>query len=73
MGKIDIRYLQELVRTLSAGESVPTALRNECHRLMMAIDGNKLTLIEESVLRIRHLAQQGFTLPLGNAPFSEQH
>jgi hypothetical protein len=69
MRNFDVTYLRDLVRALSAGESVPAALRNECHRLMMAIDGNKLALIEECVGRIRQLAQQeGYalqTLPPG--------
>lgn len=69
MGRIDVRYLQELVTTLSAGEEVPPALRNECHRLMMAIDANRLSLVEECVMRIRQLAQQeGYAVPIDNPP-----
>lgn len=72
MGNFDVTYLKELVRVLSAGESVPAALRNECHRLMMAIDGNKLALIEECVGRIRLLAQQeGYALPVNSPPLHE--
>jgi hypothetical protein len=71
MRTFDVTYLRDLVRALSAGESVPAALRNECHRLMMAIDGNKLALIEECVGRIRQLAQQeGYALPANSPPRS---
>ena len=71
MRNFDVTYLKALVKALSAGESVPAALRNECHRLMMAIDGNKLALIEECVDRIRQLAQQaGYALPVNDPPRS---
>jgi hypothetical protein len=71
MRNFDVAYLKELVRVLSAGEAVPAALRNECHRLVMAIDGNKLALIEECVARIRQIAQQeGYALPVINPPSS---
>ena len=64
MGKIDAHYLRGLVRSLSAGERVPTSLRNQCHRLMMAIDKNHFPLIEECIVRIRQLArEEGYPLP----------
>ena len=56
MKQLDAAYLRKLVGALSSDETVSTALRNECHRLMVAIDGNKLTLIEECVARIEQLA-----------------
>lgn len=69
MRQFDVAYLKEIVRALSAGESVPAALRNECHRLMMAIDGNHLALIEECLVRIRRLAEQeGYPLAVYNPP-----
>jgi hypothetical protein len=65
MKRLDAAYLQKLVRALSVPETVPKALRNECHRLMMAIDGNKLWLIEECVARIRQVAKhERYPIPL---------
>lgn len=73
MQRVDVPYLKRLVRALSGGVAVPTALRNECHRLMMAIDGNQLALIEECVTRIQQLArQEGFALPVYEPPPSHQ-
>jgi hypothetical protein len=64
MKRLDAAYLQKLVRALSGRETVPTRLRNECHRLMMAIDGNTPSLIEECVSRIQELARhEGFPIP----------
>jgi hypothetical protein len=71
MRDFDVTYLKDLVTLLSAGESVPPSLRNECHLLMMAIDGNKLALIEESVGRIRQVAErEGYPLPVSSPPAS---
>jgi hypothetical protein len=36
--------------------AIPYPSRNECHQLMMAIDGNKLSLIEECAARIQQVA-----------------
>jgi hypothetical protein len=64
MRRLDSGYLQKLVRAIIGSETASTALRNECHRLMMAIDGNKLTLIEECVTRLQELARrEGYALP----------
>jgi hypothetical protein len=64
MKRLDAAYLRRLVGALSSDEAVSTALRNECHRLMMAIDSNKLTLIEECVARIEQLAgREEYKLP----------
>ena len=64
MQRLDAAYLRQLVGALSRDETVSTALRNECHCLMMAIDGNRLTLIEECVARIEQLAgREGYKLP----------
>ena len=70
--RLDAAYLQQLVRALSGGEAVPVVLRNECHLLMMAIDGNQLALIEERVRRIQQLAkQERFQLPVQTARSGE--
>ncbi len=49
-------YLQQLIRAMIGDETVPLSIRNECHRLMMAIDRNDQSLIIESVARIEKLA-----------------
>jgi hypothetical protein len=47
-------YLSALVRRLIDDPSTSTAIRNECHRLLIAIDRNQQALIEE---RLEHLNQ----------------
>jgi hypothetical protein len=47
-------YLSALVRRLIDDPSTSTAIRNECHRLLIAIDRNHQALIEE---RLEHLNQ----------------
>ena len=69
MDRLDAAYLQKLVRALTGNDSVPTSLRNECHRHMMAIDSNKLALIEECVTRIQQIARhEGFPIPMHCPP-----
>jgi hypothetical protein len=57
-------YLQQLVRAIMAEPAMPIAIRNECHKLMLAIDRNDRPLITESVGRIEKLAAEAkVTLP----------
>jgi hypothetical protein len=51
-------YLQQLIRALMGNETIPLAMRNECHKLMLAIDRNDRPLINESVARIERLAAE---------------
>ncbi len=51
-------YLQQLVRAVMADDAIPMAIRNECHKLMLAIDRNDRPLINESVARIEKLAAE---------------
>ncbi len=58
-------YLQQLVRAVMADDAIPMAIRNECHKLMLAIDRNDRPLINESVARIEKLAAEAkVALPL---------
>jgi hypothetical protein len=57
-------YLDLVVRVLSGDREVPIAVRNECHRLLVAIDGNDQKAIAESVARLEELAANaGIALP----------
>ena len=47
-------HLTALVRRLIDNPSTSTAIRNECHRLLIAIEGNHQMLVEE---RLEHLTQ----------------
>jgi hypothetical protein len=43
----------------------PAAVRNQCHRLLFAIDANNHTLIEESLARLTDVANESsYALPL---------
>lgn len=60
----DPAYLRELVLLVIGDTTTPTAVRNECHRLMFAINGNNLKLVEETVPRVERLAvTAGIRLP----------
>jgi hypothetical protein len=48
--------LKELVSRLIENRNTPVNLRNECHRLMIAIERNDKTLIEEQLVRVEQLA-----------------
>jgi hypothetical protein len=48
-------YLTEMVRRLVNDPATTIGVRNECHRLLMAIERNHLALIEESVDRLARL------------------
>ena len=52
-------YLTEMVRRLIADPSTSTAIRNECHRLLIAIERNHHPLMEESLERLTILTDQG--------------
>ena len=48
-------YLTEMVRRLIADPSTSTAIRNECHRLLIAIERNHHVLMDESLERLTML------------------
>ena len=47
--------LTKLVRRLIDDPTTSTAVRNECHRLLIAIDQNQRELIEERLERLTQL------------------
>ena len=47
--------LTKLVRRLIDDSSTSTAIRNECHRLLIAIDQNQRELIDERLERLTQL------------------
>jgi phosphopantothenoylcysteine synthetase/decarboxylase len=47
--------LTKLVRRLIDDPSTSTAVRNECHRLLIAIDHNQRELIDERLERLTQL------------------
>jgi len=49
--------LTALVRRLIDDPATPTAIRNECHRLLIAIDRNHRVLIEERLERLGQLLE----------------
>jgi len=51
-------YLTEMVRRLIADPSTSTAIRNECHRLLIAIERNHHPLREESLERLTILTDE---------------
>ena len=58
------RYLKALIAAIDGDPHVPREIRNECHRLMQAIDGNNAVWISDSVARIEKLAAEAsFELP----------
>ena len=64
MGRTTSTYLKALIAAIDGDPKVPRAIRNECHRLMQAIDGNNFDSISESVARIEQLAAEAaFELP----------
>jgi len=54
-------YLTEMVRRLIADPSTSTAIRNECHRLLIAIERNHHSMMEESLERLTILTDQAHT------------
>jgi hypothetical protein len=58
------KYLKALIAAIDGHPEAPRQIRNECHRLMQAIDGNNAVWINESVARIERLAAEAsFALP----------
>jgi len=51
-------YLKALISAINGSGRVPVEIRNECHRLMQAIDANDATWINASVERIERLAAE---------------
>lgn len=51
-------YLKALISAIDGDARVPVEIRNECHRLMQAIDANNATWINASVERIERLAAE---------------
>jgi len=57
-------YLRSLVNGLIADDSTPRAFRNECHQLLLAINSNDVTQINNILARLRALADAaGLRLP----------
>ncbi|HEV2985465.1 MAG TPA: hypothetical protein VGX46_13820 [Vicinamibacterales bacterium] len=57
-------YLRALIAAIHSDSSVPREIRNECHRLMQAIDANDPDSITISVDRIERFAKEAsFKLP----------
>jgi hypothetical protein len=58
------KYLKALIAAIDGDTHAPRAIRNECHRLMQAIDANNAVWITDSVTRIEKLAaESSFVLP----------
>jgi hypothetical protein len=51
-------YLKALIAAIDSDARVPVQIRNECHRLMQAIDANNALWISDSVDRIERLAKE---------------
>jgi hypothetical protein len=51
-------YLKALIAAIDGDTRVPVEIRNECHRLMQAIDANNAMWISDSVDRIERLAKE---------------
>lgn len=56
-------YLKALIAAIDGDTHVSREIRNECHRLMQAIDANNAYWITESVTRIERLAAEA-SIPL---------
>ncbi|HEY7292976.1 MAG TPA: hypothetical protein VH583_24270 [Vicinamibacterales bacterium] len=50
-------YLKALIAVIDGNAAIPVDIRNECHRLMQAIDANNADSITTSVERIEQLAR----------------
>jgi len=51
-------FLTEMVQQLTNDGATSTAIRNECHRLLIAIERNHHTLMEESLDRLTRLTDE---------------
>jgi hypothetical protein len=59
--------LRSLVVTVSADDRAPLSVRNHCHRLMLAIERNNQTLVDESLVSLEREADSaGYPLPQAN-------
>lgn len=59
-------YLTEMVRRLIANPSTSTAVRNECHRLLIAIERNHHVLMEEGLERLTRMTDRADASSHGN-------
>jgi nucleotide-binding universal stress UspA family protein len=57
-------HLRSLVLTVIDDARAPVSIRNHCHRLMLAIEKNNQTLIDESLASLEQEAERaGYPLP----------
>ncbi len=62
--RLSATHLQRIIAAILEDTHATTELRNECHRLMMAIGTNNRREISESVSQVEHLAAlAGVVLP----------
>ncbi len=60
--------LRSLVVAVITDDLVPMAIRNHCHRLMLAIEKNNQTLVDESLINLQRAAEDtGYRLPRLNS------
>lgn len=63
--------LRLLVVTVITDNRAPISVRNHCHRLMLAIEKNNETLVDESLVSLERAAEAtGYQLPPQSSPFS---
>jgi hypothetical protein len=56
--------LRSLVVAVITDELAPISIRNHCHRLMLAIEKNNQTLVDESLINLQRAAEDtGYRLP----------
>ncbi len=59
--------LRSLVVTVITDARAPVSVRNHCHRLMLAIEKNNQTLVDESLASLERVAERtGYPLPPSN-------
>jgi hypothetical protein len=59
--------LRSLVVTVITDDRAPVSVRNHCHRLMLAIEKNNQTLVDESLVNLEREADNaGYPLPVSN-------
>jgi hypothetical protein len=59
--------LRSLVVTVITDDRAPVSVRNHCHRLMLAIEKNNQTLVDESLVNLEREADSaGYLLPQSN-------
>lgn len=59
--------LRSLVVTVITDDRAPVSVRNHCHRLMLAIEKNNQTLVDESLVSLEREADSaGYPLPRSN-------